>query len=274
MEYAGRIVEVSQQKLRTLLEELSELVEPPESSPATSGALTRYYLIAPFEGTVNSGTWQRHNASPPERCCTWWRDHHELEVSADIRERDWQALTLREESPLLVRVPAVEAGNSRPMWTMWGGPCRQKRRPCPSSPYFPIPTTCCAGNVCVGGVAAGKDRRSPGDSSSACSRTKGEEIRVRRRRAEHVPSRGCDHRRRNRELGGDYPRIEGVAAGRGSRGLPPQIGAVARTRRRSNAHRADSAVAGEPFSGAGVDGPPGAGRRVGRCSFRSTPCPT
>lgn len=107
MQYAGRIVEVSRQKLRTLLGEFSELAEAPETTSPTAGELTRFYLIAPFEGTVE----QRHVAAAQRLSAGTLlyvvADTRELEVAADIRERDWQALSLREGSPVQVRVPAL-----------------------------------------------------------------------------------------------------------------------------------------------------------------------
>src|SRR5262249_51225104 len=99
--YAERLVDVSRQKLQTLLGAFSKVDErePAEDVEKTGEAtdLTRFYIIAPFAGTVE----ERHVA-PSQRLVTGMpafviANTDTLWLRADIRERDWHAITsLRE----------------------------------------------------------------------------------------------------------------------------------------------------------------------------------
>lgn len=106
-DYARRLVDVSRQKLKSLLGAFSRL-DTDESEPAGEGAaLTRFYLIAPFSGTVE----QRH-VTVAQRLTAGMvafvvANTDSLWVTADIRERDWQVLSLQEGERLSIKVPAL-----------------------------------------------------------------------------------------------------------------------------------------------------------------------
>lgn len=113
-EYAQRLVEVSRQKLKMLLGAFTEVPttspgKPPGSAAvdSQSGELTRYYVISPLQGTV-----EQRSAAPEQRVPSAAplfvvANTGMMEVAAEIRERDWQALSLKEGQPLSVSVPAL-----------------------------------------------------------------------------------------------------------------------------------------------------------------------
>lgn len=109
-EYARGLLEVSQQKLSTALGAYSKVSETGLS--ASSGdseiELTRFFLVAPFAGTVEQRTIaqaQRLSAGAPSFVVA---DTTTLWAAAEIRERDWQAISLNEGTTVTVAVPALE----------------------------------------------------------------------------------------------------------------------------------------------------------------------
>lgn len=105
--FARRLVDVSVQKLQTLLGAFSKVAEPNEAAAGEGAELTRFYLIAPFEGTV-----EQRLASDSQRVAEGTllfavANTETLEVAADIREGDWQVVTQLEGKEVKVRVPAV-----------------------------------------------------------------------------------------------------------------------------------------------------------------------
>ncbi len=108
MLYAARMFDVSRQRLKMQLGAFSELVELPDATTTESESLTRFYVIAPFEGTV-----EQRLAANTQRVLAGTllfvvADTTVLEVYADIRERDWQALTLQEGQPVTVQIPFLK----------------------------------------------------------------------------------------------------------------------------------------------------------------------
>jgi cobalt-zinc-cadmium efflux system membrane fusion protein len=107
-DFARRLVDVSRQKLKTLLGAFSELADTETDRSGEGVDLTRFYLVAPFEGTVE----QRH-VSEAQRLTAGMlafvvANTETLWISADIRERDWRVLSIRENDPLTVRIPALD----------------------------------------------------------------------------------------------------------------------------------------------------------------------
>ncbi|MSR57829.1 MAG: efflux RND transporter periplasmic adaptor subunit [Planctomycetaceae bacterium] len=105
--YAQRLVDVSRQKLQSLLGAFSQL-DADETERSDEGTeLTRFYLIAPFGGSVE----QRHVAVAQRltagAVAFVVANTESLWVTADIRERDWQVLSLREGDRLSIEVPAL-----------------------------------------------------------------------------------------------------------------------------------------------------------------------
>jgi cobalt-zinc-cadmium efflux system membrane fusion protein len=107
-DFTRRLVDVSRQKLKTLLGAFSEVADTETDRSGEGNDLTRYYLIAPFEGTVE----QRH-VSRAQRLSLGMlafvvANTETLWITADIRERDWRVLSVHENDPLKVRVPALD----------------------------------------------------------------------------------------------------------------------------------------------------------------------
>jgi cobalt-zinc-cadmium efflux system membrane fusion protein len=108
--YARRLVDVNRRKLRTLLGEYSEISPSGDSSPENGLELTRFYLIAPFAGTV-----EQRMAADSQRVAEGTplfmvANTDILEVHADIFEGTWQAVSLSErpeKQMLKVSVPAL-----------------------------------------------------------------------------------------------------------------------------------------------------------------------
>ncbi|MFN0050868.1 MAG: efflux RND transporter periplasmic adaptor subunit [Planctomycetales bacterium] len=106
-DYARRLVAVSHQRLRSLLGAFVEIDDRQEDDSPEGEELTRFYLVAPFEGTVEQrlvSEAQRLAAGTPAFVVA---DTRTLWVAAEIRERDWQALSVGAADVLRVRVPAV-----------------------------------------------------------------------------------------------------------------------------------------------------------------------
>src|SRR5579872_3615114 len=106
-EYARRLVDVSQQKLRTLLGAFSEVASVDDAASRNGAELSRFYLVAPFEGTV-----EQRLASDRQRVAEGTllfsvANTDILEVRANIFEGDWQAVSLSPGKNLKVKVPAV-----------------------------------------------------------------------------------------------------------------------------------------------------------------------
>jgi cobalt-zinc-cadmium efflux system membrane fusion protein len=109
--YAGRLRDVRRRELKTLLGEYSEISPSndalPENGPDVGVELTRFYLIAPLAGTVerrSAADSQRVDAGTPLFMVA---NTETLEVRADVREGDWQAVSLSEGQMLKVVVTAV-----------------------------------------------------------------------------------------------------------------------------------------------------------------------
>jgi RND family efflux transporter MFP subunit len=105
--FASAQLDVSRRKLRTLLGEYSEIETADDAAQENGAKLTRFYLIAPFAGTVEQRT-----ASDSQRAAEGTplfkvANTDVLEVRADVREGDWQAVSLHEGQMLKVVVPAV-----------------------------------------------------------------------------------------------------------------------------------------------------------------------
>lgn len=116
--WALQLVDVSRQKLQTLLGaygRTEDLVakegKPGNTSPEQGAELTSFYLVAPFEGTV-----EQRLAADAQRVAEGTllfavANTKTLEVTANIREGDWRAVApylLDELADVLkVRVPSV-----------------------------------------------------------------------------------------------------------------------------------------------------------------------
>lgn len=104
---ARRALAISRQKLRTILGAHSEVTEADDSTAEDEKELSRFYLVAPFAGTI-----EERSAAAEQRVSVGTMlfsvaDTATLWVNADVRERDWQALSLKEGDALSVRVPAL-----------------------------------------------------------------------------------------------------------------------------------------------------------------------
>lgn len=106
-DYDRRLVEVNRRKLRSLLGAFVAFDEGREDSADEGDELTQFFLIAPFDGTVEQrlvAESQRLAAGAPAFVIA---NIETLWVTADIRESDWQALALGEGQMLRVKVPAA-----------------------------------------------------------------------------------------------------------------------------------------------------------------------
>lgn len=106
-DYDRRLLEVNRRKLRSLLGAFVEFDENVQDAPGEGDELTQFFLIAPFDGTVEQrlvAESQRLAAGAPAFVIA---NTETLWVTADIRERDWQALSLAEGQLLRVIVPAA-----------------------------------------------------------------------------------------------------------------------------------------------------------------------
>lgn len=107
-DYARRLVDVSRQKLKTLLGGFSKVADAETEKSGEGAELTRFYLVAPMDGTIEQrmvAPTQRLSAGAPAFVVA---DTETLWVAADIRERDWQVLSVGEGDPLTVRIPALD----------------------------------------------------------------------------------------------------------------------------------------------------------------------
>lgn len=110
--YAQRLVDVSIQKLQTLLGAFSKVASLADA-PAEGTELSRFYLIAPFAGTVEERLTSDSQRVTQGALLFTVANTDTLEVSAKIREGDWPAVSafFNAESTkpraLKVSVPAV-----------------------------------------------------------------------------------------------------------------------------------------------------------------------
>jgi cobalt-zinc-cadmium efflux system membrane fusion protein len=109
--YARQLRDVRRRELKTLLGQFSELLPSSDSNteqdPESGAELTRFYLISPLSGTV-----ERRSASDSQRVDAGTSlfvvaNTDTLEVRADVREGDWQQVSLSEGQMLKVVVTAV-----------------------------------------------------------------------------------------------------------------------------------------------------------------------
>jgi RND family efflux transporter MFP subunit len=91
--YSKRLVDVAKRNLSTLLGAFSEIVSPDLSAHADGAELTRFYLIAPFSGTVEDRRTSDSQRVEEGSILFVFADTEVLEVEADIREGDWQAVS-------------------------------------------------------------------------------------------------------------------------------------------------------------------------------------
>lgn len=106
-EHAQRMLEVSRQRLKTMLGTASQVHEP-TGAASDSQTLTRYFLITPIAGTVEQRTAAAGQRIPAGQTLFVVADTKTLWISADLREQDWPALRLSEGARLKIRVPALE----------------------------------------------------------------------------------------------------------------------------------------------------------------------
>ncbi len=110
--YAKRLVDVSLQKLQTLLGAFSKVASLADS-PANGAELTRFYLIAPLDGTLEERLTADSQRVTEGTLLFTVANTETLEVSAKIREGDWQAVSAffnagsADQRVLKVSVPAV-----------------------------------------------------------------------------------------------------------------------------------------------------------------------
>lgn len=107
-DYAQQVFEVSRQRLRTLLGTSSEIEEASSTTTPETAALTRFYLIAPIAGSVESRTAASGQRIPAGQPLFTIADTQTLWVTAELREQDWPASKLPERATLSIRVPALE----------------------------------------------------------------------------------------------------------------------------------------------------------------------
>ena len=105
--YARRLVDVSAQKLRTLLGLYSKVAREDESVVGEGDELTSFYLIAPFKGTVEQRLAAANQRVAEGTLLFAVANTETLEVAADIREGDWQVVAHLEGKEVQVRVPAL-----------------------------------------------------------------------------------------------------------------------------------------------------------------------
>ncbi len=105
--YAQRMIDISERKLHTLLGDYSTVAPAHDHAPESGDELTRFYLVSPLAGTV-----EQRSAADAQRATEGTplfmvANTDILEVRADVREGDWQAVSLAEGQVLKIVVPAV-----------------------------------------------------------------------------------------------------------------------------------------------------------------------
>ncbi len=91
--YSKRLVDVKKRQLRNLLGAFSEIVDADESVHEDGSELTRFYLVAPFAGTVEDRHTSDSQRVEAGSILFVFADTEVLEVEADVREGDWQAVS-------------------------------------------------------------------------------------------------------------------------------------------------------------------------------------
>jgi cobalt-zinc-cadmium efflux system membrane fusion protein len=91
--YSKRLVDVKKRQLRNLLGAFSEIVNSDESVHEDGAELTRFYLVAPFAGTVEDRHTSDSQRVDAGTILFVFADTEVLEVEADVREGDWQAVS-------------------------------------------------------------------------------------------------------------------------------------------------------------------------------------
>jgi len=105
--YARRLIDVNKRKLQTLLGEFSAISPQDDPAVETAAEITSFYLISPFAGTVEQRTAADSQRAAEGTPLFKVANTDVLEVRADVREGDWQAVSLAEGQMLKVVIPAV-----------------------------------------------------------------------------------------------------------------------------------------------------------------------
>lgn len=107
--FARRQLDVAQRKLSTLLGAFAEPANSPDAAAEDGAELTRFYLVAPFRGTVEDRQTSDSQRVDAGAMLFTFADTETLEVEADVREGDWQAVAAYfdkgEGQAVKVRVP-------------------------------------------------------------------------------------------------------------------------------------------------------------------------
>jgi RND family efflux transporter MFP subunit len=91
--YSKRLVDVKKRQLRNLLGAFSEIVDTDESIHEDGSELTRFYLVAPFAGTVEDRLTSDSQRVDAGTVLFVFADTEVLEVEANVYEGDWQAVS-------------------------------------------------------------------------------------------------------------------------------------------------------------------------------------
>ena len=110
--YDQRLVDVSRQRLRTMLGAYSPVDEPADS-PKEGFALSHFFLIAPFAGTV-----EQRLAAEGQRVAAGTllfsvANTAVVEVSLEIREGDWETVSPFVNTGSIVKVVVLAVGKDR-----------------------------------------------------------------------------------------------------------------------------------------------------------------
>ena len=113
--FARRMVDVNKQKLATLLGEFSKPEDVDDTSSPAAAELTRFYMVAPFAGTV-----EQRLASDAQRVEAGTllfvvANTDVLEVSAEVREGDWARVSpyLRDGAGKSLKISIAAVGEDR-----------------------------------------------------------------------------------------------------------------------------------------------------------------
>jgi RND family efflux transporter MFP subunit len=91
--YSRRLVDVAKRKLSNLLGAFSKVIDADDSVHENGAELTRFCLFAPFAGTVEDRRTSDSQRVDAGSILFVFADTEVLEVEADVREGDWQAVS-------------------------------------------------------------------------------------------------------------------------------------------------------------------------------------